>query len=128
MSQRASDKKARALNISNYQRHILLCTGPKCCSEEAGGELWTYLKERLNELGLANVPQAPIFRSKVGCLRICSDGPVAVVYPEGVWYRLLDKPSIDEIIQKHLINGQIVNEYAIDTNSEIQGVFGKPLK
>ena len=116
MSVRPSNKKALALNITGYHRHILLCTGPKCCSEEQGLQLWAYLKASLDRLGLANTPGAPVFRSKVGCLRICSDGPIAVVYPEGAWYRLLDEDAIDRIIKEHIIDGHIVQDYLLAVN------------
>jgi len=76
---------AANLGFPGRQRHIFLCCDqiqPKCCDKEAGLEAWDYLRRRLAELGLLD----RVNRTKANCLRICEQGPIAVIYPEGVWY------------------------------------------
>lgn len=106
-------KKVAKLNIGNYKRHILICTETKCDPAGHGIEVWNYLKDRLKELGLS---ENEVFRSKVGCLRICCEGPIALVYPEGTWYGKVDIQRCEEIIQKHLIGGNPIEEYAFASN------------
>ena len=108
----------QALALPQIERHLFLCcdqTKPKCCDKAASLEAWDYLKRRLTELGL-DQPTATrptcIFRTKANCLRVCTAGPILLVYPDGVWYRNATPEVIERVLQEHILGNQVVTEYA----------------
>ena len=121
---------SEALSIPRVQRHIFICadqTTPKCAAREETNRLWAHLKKRLKELGAASAPPAwqgemdhdpepvepgtgTVLRTKADCLRICEQGCIAVVYPEGTWYAGLDEEKLDRVIDEHLIGGRPVDD------------------
>ncbi len=111
--------KARSLGLGGVRRHIFLCadaSNPKCCPPDLADRSWRHLKARLDELGLACGPAGgPVARTKANCLRICAEGPIAVVYPEGVWYRGMTPEALDRVIESHLAGGAPVPEHRIPT-------------
>jgi (2Fe-2S) ferredoxin len=106
---------AAAFGVGKIERHMFLCTGPDCTTPEQGLETWDYLKRRLKELGVTG-PEGPIYRTKCNCLRICTAGPIAVVYPEGAWYRGVTPEAAEQIIQEHLLGGRVVESLCFARN------------
>jgi (2Fe-2S) ferredoxin len=101
---------AAKIDIAHSTRHVFLCLGPSCCTPEVGHAAWEALKQKMKDAGLSsgdNVCQ----RTKVGCLRICCEGPTMVVYPEGTWYSGMTADRIERLVHEHLVEGRPIREW-----------------
>lgn len=102
--------------MSYFEHHVFFCCnqrdeGEMCCNNLGATEAQTYAKDRINQLKLKDKGNIRI--NKAGCMGRCEEGPVIVVYPEGVWYSYVDTDDVEEIIQEHLIHGRIVDRLKI---------------
>ena len=114
------EASAAAFGIGKLRRHLFLCVGPDCIPSEQGEATWEYVKRRMKELNVAG-PDGPAYRTKCHCLRICTGGPIAVVYPEGAWYRHVTPENAERIIQEHIIGGRVVESLCFARNPLLPG-------
>jgi (2Fe-2S) ferredoxin len=102
--------------MTYYQHHLFFCLneredGAACCGHHRAAEMQQHAKQRINQLGLNGAGRIRI--NKSGCLDRCDEGPCIVVYPEGIWYTYVDEHDIDEIIDSHLVKGEVVERLRI---------------
>ncbi|AMS31534.1 MAG: (2Fe-2S) ferredoxin domain-containing protein [Betaproteobacteria bacterium] len=102
--------------MSYFQHHVFFCVnqrpdGRPCCSDHQADDVRAYAKQRIKELSLNGKGKVRI--NSAGCMDRCEDGPVLVVYPEGVWYTYVDKNDVDEIVSEHIQNGRVVERLKI---------------
>jgi len=106
---------AAKFGVGRLTRHLFICLGPDCVDPKVGEQTWEYLKKRLKELNLSGA-EGNCYRTKCQCLRVCTQGPVCVVYPEGAWYRHVTAENVERIIQEHVIGGRVVEDLCFARN------------
>ena len=112
---KSAREEAVRRGVGEYARHMFICVGPDCCTPEEGAAAWARLKKAVGDLNRRE-GATPIYRTKVGCLRICTEGPTGVVYPEGTWYASLTPKNLDRVIAEDLAEGRPVEDLVIGRN------------
>jgi (2Fe-2S) ferredoxin len=116
------EKLAHAVNvlkIGQHQRHIFLCPGQACCTKDVGDAAWNALKKECELRGITPGPTPDglcVARTKAGCLRVCQNGPIALVYPDGTYYAEITADRIPRLVQEHLIEGRPIPEWSFAEN------------
>lgn len=112
------------IGSEGIERHIFLCAmseKQKCCARAQGKKSWDYLKRRLKELGLTGPKRddgaGGVQRTKADCLQICAAGPIAVIWPDRIWYHSCTEEVLEQIIQRHLLKGEVVEEFRLSAGS-----------
>jgi len=101
------EQRVERLGIQKFERHALFCVGEKCCSLAENETVWDALKEHTSQLAQQG---KQVYRTKVGCLRVCQQGPIMLVYPEGVWYRNVNLSNLKRIVDEHFVAGRIAED------------------
>lgn len=109
LASKAADRGLSTDGNPGAGRHIVLCTGDKCCEGNEGERAWKQLKQRASELKESGASR--LLRSRTSCLQMCAAGPIAVVYPDGTWYHSVSADVLVRIIDEHAIFGKVVRSH-----------------